>query len=148
MKENNQEQSIKVLQKILEFELQGVIRYTYYCVMLDKKSRESKILDFLKEQAQESLHHAQLVGDLLVKIKGYEPLQILPNYQLQNYSVVNILMASKAHEQEAIDYYNRLLEMEQGCNSYLEEFASKMVIEEGEHSQELKEMINEYKTSI
>ena len=144
MKQNNQETITKILHKILEFELQGVIRYTYYYVILDKANREAKILNFLKEQAQESLHHAQLVSDVLAGLNEYEPLAILPNYHLNNYNAIDILLASHAHEQQAVEYYKHLLEVVKGCNKYLEEFTSKMVIEEEEHTQELQQMINEY----
>ena len=46
-----------ILNQIMEYELAGVVRYTHYSLMVVGPHR-LPIVDFLKEQATESLQHA------------------------------------------------------------------------------------------
>ena len=55
---------IDILNEIMEYELAGVVRYTHYSLMVGGPNR-LPIVDFLKEQANESLVHAQQAGELL-----------------------------------------------------------------------------------
>ena len=47
-----------ILNEIMEYELSGVVRYTHSSLMVVGPHR-LPIVDFLKEQASESLQHAQ-----------------------------------------------------------------------------------------
>ena len=53
-----------ILNKIMEYELAGVVRYTHSALMVTGPYR-LPIVEFLKEQANESLMHAQQAGELL-----------------------------------------------------------------------------------
>jgi bacterioferritin len=61
MQELDQKQTINLLNEIIECSLSGVVRYTQYSLMVTGPYRIT-IVDFLKEQASESLLHAQKVG--------------------------------------------------------------------------------------
>ena len=52
-----------ILNEIMEYELSGVVRYTHSSLMVTGPHR-LPIVDFLKEQASESLQHAQQAGEL------------------------------------------------------------------------------------
>ena len=49
---------IRILNEIMEYELAGVVRYTHYSLMVVGPHR-LPIVEFLKDQANESLLHAQ-----------------------------------------------------------------------------------------
>lgn len=133
--------AINYLQQILEFELAGVVRYTTYSLIVHNNG-QNEIVDFLREQAEESLFHSQKVGEVLVSINGSPQARITPIPELESYSVKNILSASLAHEQQALELYEKLLDALKGSNSDIEEFISNMIEEEGHHTQELAEMID------
>ena len=142
MKEFESKNAINLLQTIFEFELAGAIRYTNFAALVGEEKAD--VVDFLKEQARESLHHSQKVGDVLVRINGYNQPHIAPITQTESMNVKDILQASHEFERQAISLYQKLLDIVKGCNLYLEEFALSMVTEEAEHSQELEQMLREY----
>ncbi|MEM1394877.1 MAG: ferritin-like domain-containing protein [Cyanobacteria bacterium P01_H01_bin.150] len=142
MMQFDQEKAINYLQKILEFELAGVVRYTTYSLMVNN-SEKNEIVSFLREQAEESLFHSQKVGEVLVSINGNPQPRITPITELESYSVKDILNASLAHEKQALGLYEELLDTLKGSGSDIEEFISNMIEEEGHHTQELAEMIDD-----
>ena len=54
----------EVLNRILELELAGVVRYTHYALMVYGYNR-IPIVSWLREQANESLFHAQQAGEMI-----------------------------------------------------------------------------------
>ena len=56
------EKVVTSLNKILELELAGVVKYTHYAFMVQGPYRLS-IVQWLRTQAQESLMHAEAVGE-------------------------------------------------------------------------------------
>ena len=61
----------------MEYELAGVVRYTH-SLMVSGPYR-LPIVTFLKEQATESLIHAQQAGELLVGLDGHPSLKSCKN---------------------------------------------------------------------
>ena len=57
----------EIINEIMEFELAGVVRYTHSSLMVTGPYR-LPIVEFLKEQANESLLHAQQAGELLLSL--------------------------------------------------------------------------------
>ena len=64
MKTLNSEEVCNILNEIMEYELAGVVRYTHSALMVSGPYR-IPIVTFLKEQATESLMHAQQAGELI-----------------------------------------------------------------------------------
>ncbi|MBW4666097.1 MAG: bacterioferritin [Cyanomargarita calcarea GSE-NOS-MK-12-04C] len=142
MKQLDHQKTIELLQTIMEFEFAGVIRYTQYCLVASS-SNVTSIVDFLQEQASESLTHAQLVGKFIISFNAYPKPRIAPIEEINEYSVKTILTASQSHEAKALELYKVLLEVVRGSNIKLEEFLNKMITEEGSHHQELEQMIQD-----
>jgi bacterioferritin len=140
MKELDQQKTLDLLQNIMEYELAGVIRYTYYSLVVTGSNRTA-IVDFIKEQAEESLTHAQRVGEILVSLKGNPKPRSIEIEEIEEKSVKNILIASQNHEQKAIEMYKQLLSSVRESNPELIEFISDMIEEEGSHHLELEQMI-------
>ena len=78
MKEINSELVCNILNEIMEYELAGVVRYTHSAMMVSGPYR-LPIVTFLKEQAAESLMHAQQAGELLVGLDGHPSLKVAIN---------------------------------------------------------------------
>ena len=71
----DQEAVIATLNKILEAELAGVVRYIHYSFMVHGYSR-IPIVGWLRSQADESLLHAQEAGELITALNGHPSLGI------------------------------------------------------------------------
>ncbi len=68
---------VAALNRILEAELSGVVRYTHYSLMVYGYNR-IPIVKWLREQADEGLLHAQQAGELITLLGGHPSLGIGP----------------------------------------------------------------------
>ena len=84
MKDLDKSKVCVILNKIMEYELAGVVRYTHSSLMVSGPNR-IPIVEFLQSQAQESLTHAQEAGELLTGLDGH-PSQKIPNIDEIKYS--------------------------------------------------------------
>ena len=144
--ENNKHNSLKVtdiLNKIMEYELAGVVRYTHYSLMIAGPHR-LPIVEFLKEQANESLLHAQQAGELLTGLDGHPSQKIAEIVETNNHSIKDILQESLAHELNALGLYKELLNEVEGSSVYLEEYARGLIGQEEQHQLELKKMLKDF----
>ncbi len=75
MRELDVEQTVLILNRILEYELAGVVRYTHYAFMVTGPYRQP-IVTFLRAQAQESLAHADQAGELITGLEAHPSLDV------------------------------------------------------------------------
>jgi bacterioferritin len=68
---------VTVLNKILETELAGVVRYTHYAFMIYGFGR-IPIVAWMRSQASESLTHADQAGELITYLGSHPSLGIGP----------------------------------------------------------------------
>lgn len=143
MRDLDNKKTIDLLNNIMEFELAGVVRYTHYSLMVTGPNR-IPIVDFFKAQANESLLHAQQVGEILTGLDGHPTLKITPMEESYKHSVKDILSESLSHERRALDLYKELLITVVDASIYLEEFARGMIGQEEMHNLELKKMLRDF----
>ena len=136
-------QACVILNEIMEYELAGVVRYTHSAMMVTGPYR-IPIVAFLKEQATESLVHAQGAGELIAGLDGHPSQKIAKIEETGKHSIKDILEESLCHELHAISLYKKLLEEVENKSIYLEEYARGMIGEEEQHSLELKRMLKDY----
>tara|TARA_B100000945_G_scaffold254464_1_gene211575 strand:- start:5 stop:427 length:423 start_codon:yes stop_codon:yes gene_type:complete len=136
----NKKDIIKVLSKVFDLELSGVIRYTHYSLMIFGPNR-LPLIDFFKAQASESLMHATLAGEHITGLGGHPPLNIKDIKETFKHDIDEILKETLAHEQEAIRVYYELLELVQDNSVYLEEYARSMIGQEELHVLEVEKML-------
>ena len=133
----------EILNEIMEYELAGVVRYTHYSLMITGPYR-LPIVEFLKEQANESLMHAQQAGELLTGLDGH-PSQIIAKIEeTHKHSIKDILEESLAHEIHALNLYKNLLEIVEGESVYLEEYTRGLIGQEEAHQLELRKMLKDF----
>jgi|TARA_B100001059_G_scaffold71191_1_gene68292 bacterioferritin len=143
MKEINSELVCNILNEIMEYELAGVVRYTHSAMMVSGPYR-LPIVSFLKEQAAESLIHAQQAGELIVGLDGHPSQKIAKIKETHRHSIEDILGESLDHEIHALNLYKKLLENVADRSIYLEEYARGLIGEEEQHSLELKAMLKDF----
>ena len=139
----NNETVHKILNQIMEFELAGVVRYTHSSLMITGPYR-LPIVEFLKEQANESLMHAQQAGELLTGLDGHPSQKIASIVETNDHSIQGILEESLAHEVHALNLYKELLTVVEGKSVYLEEYTRDLIGQEEQHQLELKKMLKEF----
>ena len=143
MNENQTNETCRILNEIIEYELAGVVRYTHYSLMVIGPYRLS-IVQFLKEQATESLLHAQQAGELLTGLGGHPSQKVAHIEETHQHNIHNILEESLQHEQKALSLYKDLLQVVTDHSVYLEEYARTMIAQEELHTMELQKMLRDY----
>jgi bacterioferritin len=136
----------RLLNAILEQELAGVVRYTHYALMITGPNR-IPIVQFMKQQANESLMHAEQVGEILTGLDGHPSLRIATIEETHQHGVEHILRESLNHELAATKLYKQLLGVVSERSIYLEEFARSMIGQEELHQLELRKMLRDYSPS-
>jgi len=131
------------LNRILEAELSGVVRYTHYSLMIIGPHR-IPLVEFMKAQATESLMHAQQVGEILTGLGGHPSIGIAPIEESNDHTIEQILQESLEHELRAVSLYRGLLATVIDKSIFLEEFARGLVAQEEEHQLELRKMLRDY----
>ena len=89
MKELNVDVVCNTLNQIMEYKLAGVVRYTHSSLMVTGPYR-LPIVGFLKEQASESLLHAQQAGELIVGLDGHPSLKIAKIEETHRHTIKDI----------------------------------------------------------
>jgi bacterioferritin len=138
----NQKDVINSLNKILELELAGVVRYTHYAFMVQGPYRLS-VVQWLRDQALESLTHAEAVGEHITSLGEHPTLKISDLLETHKHSTEDILNECLEHEREAIKSYYVLLKAVEGGSIMLEEYARTQIAMEEMHEAELKKMLRD-----
>ena len=131
---------VELLNKIMEMELSGVVRYTHYSLMVFGYGR-IPIISWLRDQAQESLDHAQKAGELVTHMGEHPSLKIGPLLETHRHDIGDILRESLDHEREGLALYKELLANVEGRSVWLEEYARGMVLAEELHLGEVDKML-------
>lgn len=140
MSEVNNSVAINALNRIMELELAGVVRYTHYSLMVYGYNR-IPIVSWLKGNADESLAHAHKAGELVTLIGGHPSLKIGPLLETEKHDIGDILRESLDHEKTALAAYYDLLKISEGKSVLLEEFAREMIVQEELHLDEVNKML-------
>jgi bacterioferritin len=128
------------LNKILEFELAGMVRYTHYSLMTYGYNR-IPIVSWLRGQATESLAHAQAAGELITHFGEHPSLAIGPLLETHKHDVGDILREAMQHERDTLDLYHKLLKQAEGASIMVEEYAREMIRTEEQHLGEVDKML-------
>ena len=131
---------INVLNKILEAELAGVVCYTHYALMVFGYNR-IPIVSWMRSQASESLAHANEAGEMITHLGCHPSLGIGPLLESHRHDIGDILRESLEHETSALAEYHRLLELVNGRNVMLEEYARRMCALEETHVGDVRKML-------
>src|SRR3954449_7098990 len=108
MSELDKDKTVALLNQIFEQELAGVVRYTHYSLLVFGFN-PIPIVEWLREQATESLTHAQQAGEMITHLGAYPSLTIGPLLDTHRTDIGTILRESHASEGQALALYKQLL---------------------------------------
>ena len=143
MKELDTNKVCSILNEIIELEMAGVVRYAHSSLMVTGPNR-IPIVQFLQEQATESLQHALQAGEYITGFDGHPSQAITPIEENHDHSVTQILQESLEHELKAVEKYKELLEEVVDASIMLEEYARGQIGMEEQHALEVKKMLKDY----
>ena len=131
---------VEVLNRILEAELAGVVRYTHYSFMVYGYNR-IPIVAWLREQATESIGHAQQAGEMITLLGEHPSLSIGKLLESHRHDVGDILREALDNERVGLALYEKLLDLVAGRDVFLEEYARRLITEESMHLAEVDKML-------
>lgn len=140
MADIDRDKVVSVLNRLLESELAGVVRYTHYSFLVFGFGR-IPIVEWLRAQADESLLHAQQVGEWITTLGAYPSLQIGALLDSHKLDTAAMLRESLQTEAAAIALYRELLTLVEGRSVALEEFARQMIHAEEVHAADVDKML-------
>ena len=138
--ELSRDEVIDLLNRIVELELAGAVRYTQYSLMIFGHAR-IPIMDWMREQAAESLLHASQAGEEVTTLNGRVSLGIAALAGTHHESVDDIMQELLVHERKGIDLYRQLLNLSKDRSVSLEEFARQKIRNEEMHVAEIEKML-------
>ena len=136
----NKKKIVNQLNRILECELAGVVRYTHYSMMIFGYSR-IPIVSWFQAEATESVTHAQQAGELVTRLGGHPSLAIGPLLETHEHDIGQILRETLQAEHTALGLYNQLLKLVAGKSVALEEYARDLIDQEEAHIDEIDKML-------
>src|SRR5205809_1926089 len=92
---------IDVMNRILEAELAGVVRYTHYSFLVFGYGR-IPIVSWMREQATESLAHAHQAGEWITHLGAYPSLEIGPLLDSHRFDIGDMLRESLESENQGL----------------------------------------------
>src|SRR6187401_495899 len=101
MNEFDKPRVVGLLNRILEQELAGVVRYTHYSFLVFGFGR-IPIVSWLRGQADEALLHAQQAGEMITHLGEYPSLGIGPLLDSHRSDIASILTESLESENVAL----------------------------------------------
>lgn len=131
---------IAVLNRLLEEELAGVVRYTHYSFLVFGFGR-IPVVSWMREQANESLLHAQMLGEWITALGAYPSLAIGALLDSHQHDMATMLRESLETESKALALYRNLLALVEGRSVALEEFARQMIHTEELHAANVWKML-------
>jgi bacterioferritin len=131
---------VETLNRILELELAGLVRYLHYSFMVFGHNR-IPIVGWLRGQADESQAHAVQAGEHITNLGGHPSLKIGPLLETHKHNVDEILREALVHEEEGLSEYRKLLEQVAGRSIMLEEYARTQIAAEEAHLADIGKML-------
>ncbi|HEY3136544.1 MAG TPA: ferritin-like domain-containing protein [Blastocatellia bacterium] len=134
----DKEKVVAHLDKILEGELSGVVRYLHYSFMVFGPNR-IPITKWFRDHALEGLNHAVIIGEKITALGGHPSIKVQPVPETNKHNVLEILKEGMAFEKASLSQYLGLLSEVEGDVS-LEELIRQLIREETEHIEEVEKM--------
>lgn len=138
-KSGNRQEVIGILDRILESELSGVVRYLHYSFMIVGPNR-IPITKWFRDHALEGFQHAVRIGEKITALGGHCSVKVKPVPETNKHNVLDMLVESLEYEKETIKLYHQLL-ASCGDDVALEEMAREMILDETTHVEEVEKML-------
>src|SRR4051794_23488669 len=131
---------VEQLDRILQMELSSVVYYTHYSFMVCGHAR-IPITSWLRNNATESLTHAQEAGEMIKRLHKRASIGIATLSTTPHNTIDEILTESIEGEEAGVELYRELLSLVKDKSVVLEEYATRLVSAEAVHLREMELML-------
>jgi bacterioferritin len=138
--ELDRDRVVNTLNRLVELELSGAVRFTQYSLMVFGHAR-IPIMSWMREQAQQSLTHAVEAGEEVTALGGKVSLGIGELVGTHHDSVDQMLEEMLIHERRGVTLWQELLQLTEGRSVSLEELARQMLRSEQLDIAEMEKML-------
>jgi bacterioferritin len=138
--EFSKDKAVELLNRIVELELAGAVRYTQYSLMVFGHAR-IPIMSWMREQAAEALTHATQAGEEVTTLGARVSLKIGELAGTHHESVDDIMQELLGHERKGLALYHELLNLSERHSVSLEEFAREKIRNEEMHAAAIEKML-------
>src|SRR6266568_1908627 len=132
----DKEKVVAHLDKILEGELSGVVRYLHYSFMVFGPNR-IPITKWFRDHALEGFNHAVVIGEKITALGGHPSIKVQPVPETNKHNMLEILKEGLEFERASLKQYLELLDEAQG-DVALEELIRQLIKEEAGHIEEVE----------
>ncbi len=139
MADEKKQEILAHLDRILEAELSGVVRYLHYSFMIFGPNR-IPITGWFRGHATDGITHAVAIGEKITALGGHPSVKVKPVPETNNHNILEILKESLEFEHEGLRLYHGLLKLVDG-DVALEEMVRGLIKEETAHIEEVEKMI-------
>jgi bacterioferritin len=99
------------------------------------------IVSWFRDEATESLAHAQQAGEMVTRLGGHPSLAIGNLLETHQHDIGQILRETLHHEHHALGLYLDLLKLVEGRSIAIEEYARGLIAQEEAHIDEIDKML-------
>ena len=132
---------LDLLGEIYQLEISGVNRYLHYSFMIMGYNR-IPIQKWFRENAQEGMDHAILIGEKITSLGGHPPIINAAIDEGHEHAISLLLEESLKFEEQAIVLYKKLVTVATKLDDIaLEEMARECVRNEVDHVDEVRKML-------
>lgn len=139
MADDKKQEILAHLDRILEAELSGVVRYLHYSFMIFGPNR-IPITGWFRGHANDGIAHAVAIGEKITAMGGHPSVKVKPVPETNNHNILEILKESLEFEHDGLKLYHGLLKLVDG-DVALEEMVRGLIQEETAHIEEVEKMI-------
>lgn len=139
MTKKDQKELLGKLDKLLEAELSGVVRYLHYSFMIFGPNR-IPITKWFRDHATEGIQHAITIGEKITALGGHPSIKVKPVPETHKHTVLDILTEGLEFERDALGQYHELLKSVQD-DVALEDLIRDLIAEETAHIEEVEKMV-------
>ena len=126
------------LDKMLEAELSGVVRYLHYSFMVFGPNR-IPITKWFRDHALEGINHGVLIGEKITALGGHPSIRVKPVPETNKHNILEILKEGLEFERASLNEYLALLTEVEG-DVALDEMIRQLIKEETSHIEEVEKM--------
>jgi len=124
---------------MMNLELSGALKYIQYSYGIFGVRRKP-VIEFLREQAMESIGHAMKLGDKITGLGGNPVVRVEEDLKPKKVAIEQILKESTQIESKALDGYMSMLK-DVGDDVVMDNFIREFVSEESGHLEEVEKML-------
>ncbi len=130
---------IKKLNDMMNLEISGAMKYLQFSYMVFGLNRKPSI-DFLREQATESIMHSTKIGEKILSLGGSPSISSQEDLKVRKISIEQILKESTQIETKALNGYMNLLK-DVADDVVMDNFIRDFISEESNHLEEIEKML-------